>query len=259
MTEIDQERLVTLVLAELAKQGHRCQLGAKKALAVFCGGMIGLDDAILQMQQLQQEGYQFEVVLTPNADTVIGQQKLRDALGPVPIYTEACDHHETIKKLAESDVVIIPVMTINTAAKVGNGIADNLATTLITVALLSGKPVIGVRDACEPQNQYRQTMGQNKAAQAYRALLAANVEKLREYGMELCGAQALAITVQRGLNEPVPAAAATREEFPIFAGKILSVADLPGSGGRIHVSPRTIITPAAKDAIKERGIEVIIS
>ncbi|MEA4924391.1 MAG: flavoprotein [Syntrophomonadaceae bacterium] len=256
MTEIDKEKLITLVLAELAKQSS--QPAAQKILAVFSGGMIGLETVLAQMQQLQQAGYQFEIVLTPNATTVIAPQSLRQSLGPVPVHGESDDFHQITRVLAECDAVLIPVMTMNTAAKVVNGISDNLATTLIMIALLSGKSIIGVKDACDPRNQCREQMGHNKAAQAYRALLTANIERLKDYGMELCDSKDLAITVQHHLNKPTAMDAVIPENQPAFTGKILSVADLPGTSSTITVSPRTIITPAAKDAIKERGIEVVI-
>ena len=258
MTDIEKEKLINMVLAEIAKQSQNDKTVSKKILAVFSGGMIGLDDVLKQMQQLQQKGYQIEAVLTPNGKTVIGKEKLQYSLGPISIYDDSQDFNKLINIMAESDAVLIPVMTINTAAKVVNGIADNLATTLIMISLLSGKPVIGVRDACDLRHLRRDGMGHNKAAQAYQAMLASNVERLNDYGMELCGAQDLVSTVRRSLGNQTIVHSREKECQQVFEKQILSVADLPNTSCKISVSPRTIITPAAKDVIKERGIEVII-
>lgn len=261
MTAIDQEKLIQLVLAELAKQAKQRQdhkPAVKRILAIFSAGTIGLDDVLQQMQQLLKLGYQFEAVLTPHGKAVIGAQKLKSALGPISVYDDTGDFNQLMELLDDCDAVLIPVMTINTAAKVVNGIADNLATTLIMSALLSGKEVIGVRDACDLHNVIRAEMGHNKAARAYQAMLLSNVERLKDYGVALCESQDLVKTVQLNLGRKGTVPPQETEGRQVFNKQILSVADLPNSGGLISVSPRTIITPAAKDAIKERGIEVII-
>lgn len=258
MTAIDQEKLIKLVVAELAKQRPNHKPAAKRMLAIFSAGTIGLDVVLQQMQQLQQQGCQFEAVLTPNGKRVIGTPKLKSALGPNSVYDDCEDFTQLIALLDDCDAVLIPVMTINTAAKIVNGIADNLATTLIMSALLAGKPVIGVRDACDLKNVSRVGMGHNKAARAYQAMLLSNVERLNDYGLALCESQDLAKTVQLSLGDKATVHPEAKEGRQVFNKQILSVADLPISGVQITVSPRTIITPAAKDAIKERGIEVII-
>lgn len=247
-----------MVLVELAKQSQSNKPVTKKILAVFSGGMIGLEDVLKQMQLLQQEGYEFEAVLTPNAKTVIGKHKLEESLGSISVYDDSEDFNKLMNLLAENDAVLIPVMTINTAAKVINGIADNLATTLIMISLLSGKPVIGVRDACDLRHLSREGMGHTKAAKAYNALLVSNVERLKDYGMELCEALKIVDTVQRHLGGQAIVHSTEKECQEVFEKRILSVADLPNTSSKISVSPRTIITPAAKDAIKERGIEIVI-
>jgi hypothetical protein len=258
MTNIEKEKIIKMVLAELTKQNQKNKPVTKRILAIFSAGIIGLDDVLEQMQQLQKNGYQFEVVLTPNGKKVISKDKLQEFLGQITIYDDSEDFNKLTDLLTESDALLIPVMTMNTAAKVLNGIADNLATTLIMIALLSGKPVIGVRDACDPKNLMRESMGHNKAVQAYKALLVSNVERLEDYGMVLCEALSLVDTVQHSLGDQNMIGALEKDCQEVFDKQIFSLADLPNSGSEIIISPRTIITPAAKDAIKERGMEIVI-
>lgn len=258
MTDMEKEKLISMVLAELEKQSQSDKSVIKKIMAVFTGGLIGLDDALKQMQLLQREGYKIEAVLTPNAKKVIGKPKLQESLGSIPVYDDSEDFNKLLSILAESDVVLIPVMTMNTAAKVANGINDNLATTLIQDSLLSGKPVIGVRDACNLQHLHRQEMGQNKGAKAYNALLVSNLERLEDYGMELCEALELVDTVKNHFGGQSVSHSIEKECQQVFEKRLLSVADLPNTSSKIRISPQTIVTPAAKDAIKERGIEIVI-
>lgn len=259
MTEIEKEKIIKMVLAELAAGKQSRTPPKKKVLTIFSGGVIGLDVVLKEMQRLQQEGYGFAAVFTPNGKTVIGQQRLQDFLGSIPIYDDSRDFNKLIELMTDSEAILIPVLTMNTAAKVVNGIADNLATTAIMIALLTGKPVIGVRDACDLKHLSRVEMGHNQAVQAYKAMLMSNVGRLKEFGIKLCEAAALAEVLPaylgaQGLVNPVE----TKEIPGVFSQRVFSVADIPKEVEKISLSPQTIITPAAKDAIKERGIEVII-
>ncbi|HWQ43979.1 MAG TPA: flavoprotein [Desulfosporosinus sp.] len=260
MTDGEQQKLIQMVLAELAKQSQssKPKSVSKKIMAVFSGGMIGLDDVLKQMQMLQREGYQFEAVFTPNGKIVIGKQRLLDSLGSIKVYDDSEDLNKLQQMLQDNEAILVPIMTLNTAAKVINGIADNLATTLIMVSLLSDKPIIAVRDACNLQHLSREGMGHNKAKQAYNAMLASNLERLKDYGIELCEALELTNMVQCKLGKHGMVHSTNIECQQLFEKRILSVADLTTIGSKISISPRTIITPAAQDVIKERGIEIVV-
>jgi len=257
MTNGDLEKLVQMVLAEIARQNQSSKPVSKKVLAIFSGGIISLDDVLKQMQMLQQEGYQFEVVFTPNGKMVVGKQKIQESLGPITVYDDS-DLNKVTQLLTDNEAVLVPVMTINTAAKIINGIADNLATSLIMMSLLSGKPVIAVKDACDVNRPSREGMGHNKAAQSYYALLNSTVERLNDYGIELCEALKFADAVQHHFVRKAKEDRKEKECQQVFEKRVLSVNDLPITGRTIRISPGTIITPAAKDVIKERDIEIVV-
>lgn len=260
MTNEDQEKLIKLVMAEIARQSQtqKNKPVSIKVLAIFSGGHIGLDDVLERMQDLQREGYCFEVVFTPNAKMVIGKQKIQAYLGPIAVHDEPEDLNKLNQIFAENEAVIIPVMTMNTAAKIANGIADNLATTLIMMSLLSAKRVIAVRDACNLRHLIREKMGQNKASKLYNKILNSNFEQLEDLGMVLCDAHRLAETIKQSLGNSTRGSNLEIENQQIFKKRVLSIEDLPKASTTIRISPGTIITPAAKDTIKERGIEVIV-
>ncbi|RYD04013.1 hypothetical protein N752_16620 [Desulforamulus aquiferis] len=91
--------------------------------------------------------------------------------------------------LRQADVVIIPVLTQNTAAKVALTISDTMASYLIISALMLSKPVIAARDAAEPIN--RPQVELSKLKPAFREVLEGNLKKLSTYGIQLTSADNL--------------------------------------------------------------------
>ena len=61
-------------------------------------------------------------------------------------YAQACKKATVLFSGAlivdDSQFVIIPSLTINTAAKVANCISDNLLTNMISRAMATGKPIV---------------------------------------------------------------------------------------------------------------------
>lgn len=241
------ERIVAEVLRRLGGRG-------KRALALFCGGTIGAPEGRAEVKKLLAAGYTVRAVLTPSAERVLGEQWLRSELGDIEVITEASGQAPGAI-LKETDLTLVPVLTLNSAAKVAHGIADTLVTTLIMDSLLTGRPVFVARDACDPTHPVRAKLGMNRASSAYQALLAGNLARLTEFGVRLVAASELAAAVQ-GETPAVPTAPAAG---PVFSGRVLSRSDVAGWEGKVlKVSAGTLVTPLARDLARDRGIELIV-
>lgn len=241
------EKIVAQVLRRLAGRGRR-------ALALFCGGTIGAPEGRAEVKKLLAAGYSVRAVLTPSAERVLGKEWLKSELGDIEIITEA-DGQAPGAVLKEADLTLVPVLTLNTAAKVAHGIADTLAATLIMDSLLTGRPVFAARDACDPANPVRAQLGMNRAAAPYRALLSGNLARLTEFGVRLVAARELAAAVQGETPAAPPAPAAGR----VFSGRVLSRSDVAAWEGRVlQVSAGTLVTPLARDLARDRGIEIVV-
>lgn len=250
--EIDENALVEKIVSEVLR---RLAGRGKRALALFCGGTIGAPEGRAELKKLQSAGFTVRAVLTPAAERVLGKEWLKSELGEIEVVTEA-DGKAPGALLKEADLTLVPVLTLNTAAKVAHGIADTLVATLIMDSLLTGRPVFAARDACDLTNPVRAKLGMDKAAPAYRALLTGNLERLAEFGVRLVGVTELAAAVlgEAGPKEPAPKATGGT-----FTGRVLSRTDVAAfEGSVLKVSAGTLITPLARDLARDRGIEIVV-
>ena len=244
-----------------------------KLLVLVCGGRGGASEAAEQLRMLS-ERFDLKVILSDAAKEVLGDGWIASAGIGGSIASES---ESAIGLMMEADAIVVPVMTVNTAAKVACGIADNAVTAALVHALLCGKPVIAADAACDPW-QYPAPC-QTVSGQMFRRRLGENINRLREYGVRLTSAgelcSAVLQTVKAGPGpavtparpqtaRPVPAVSAavpdakTDGGYARFGGKVLGAGDLRNwQYSVIMVSPETVITPSAKDTLKERGIQIV--
>ena len=177
----------------------------KKATVLFTGALIGYGDAVAALRELKEDGWQLTAVLSKAAAEVITEERIQKDICPDVIYVEGAPV-DGRKIVDENALVIIPTLTINTAAKVANCIYDNLITNMIYRAMTAGKPIVAAVDGCCPDNEVRQKLG-FKVTEAYKQRLRKNLEDLQAYGIIL--------TVDQRLREKVDRAHGASFDFPI--------------------------------------------
>lgn len=249
----DEKEMARLIVEEVCRRinsGEEDRPGLN-VLALFCGGLRGAEEAIASLYACRKFST-VRAVLTPSAEKVIGKTMLEEKLAPEEILTDASGRTE-LELIEKADLLVIPVLTRNTAAKIACGIADNLATNLVMQALLRSKPVIAARDGCN--------LGPGGSVNpVYKARLAGNIRQLEQYGVVFTGAAGLGEELKRMFRQSgVPASSKDCEggSAPVFSGKILTRADVTiWSGEVLSLQPDTLITPSARDAAAERGVEL---
>ena len=177
----------------------------KKATVLFTGALIGYGDAVASLRELKEDGWQLTAVLSKAAAEVITEERIQKDICPDVIYVKGAPV-DGRKIVDENALVIIPTLTINTAAKVANCIYDNLITNMIYRAMTAGKPIVAAVDGCCPDNEVRQKLG-FKVTEAYKQRLRKNLEDLQAYGIIL--------TVDQRLREKVDRAHGASFDFPI--------------------------------------------
>ena len=236
-------------------------------LVLLTGGLTGSEEAAKQLRCLRDSGYRMEVVFSEAGKSVLGSRWLKEnGLEGLPVVEKMADGFVA---LSNCNAVVVPVMTVNTASKVLNGIADNVVTTVIMHALLQGKPVIVAKDACDVSllAQVR-----NVKEPLYYATLAANIICLEQFGIEMIPASLLSEKVEehfspsrvysKVVRPEAPAkeerTAGKRETESVFTGKVLSAADvLVCRADVIRIPKKTIVTPAAADRAAEKKIRIL--
>ncbi|MCL2315524.1 MAG: flavoprotein [Actinomycetia bacterium] len=242
MDESQLRALIAQILTEM--------LAPKRVLVLFTGARLGADEAIGQLGLLKAAGFTLNGLQTPTATAILDQQRIA-ALGlGVPAGSLAGTH----------DLLLVPTLSTNTAAKVACGVADDMASNVIAGFLREGRPIVAAREGACPDCAARLAIHPHTPA-AYRARLRANLEALADFGVTLTAARTLAQAAQsclRGGPAPLPRPPATIPG-PAASGRVLgerTVQTWPrGSSQRVPAGTR--VTPLAREAARARDITII--
>lgn len=260
---MDKERLVQLVTAEVLRQLGQEPVAAadkaihrdRQALAVFTGGTIGLEQSLVELQKMQAQNIELTVVLSAAAEQVVGIKRVQDCLGSeISVVTTQSPYPG--KLLRTADLVLVPVLTQNTAAKLACTLSDSLATTLVMQALMLGKPVIAAKNAADPQDSWRATRNMGQCPPGLLRALQENLRKLEGYGIQLVQVEDLAAGSQKILDRSINPVLST----PNVKKSVLDASAIKAAAGqglkRLEVLPGMIITPLARDVARDYGIEL---
>ena len=155
----------------------------KQALVVYTGSNIGEAAALEAMGRLRGEGFTFRVLLSRGASGLLDVERLRSVLEPEKLWVETPE--ETPEALtARYDTILVPAMTVHTAAHVAACMADTPASAVILDGLMRGKNVVVNIDGCCPDHAERLKRGFHMAEPLKQALRN-NLETLRSFGARL--------------------------------------------------------------------------
>lgn len=244
----------------------------KKALVVCTASTMGYSQWLVGLQQLEQEGFTFDLYLSENAAQILQVSAIRSAVSFGKVWLGESElPPEAIA--APYYTILVPAMTVNTAAKIANGFSDTPASRLIMNSMMKGKNVIIAVDGCCPDNEERAAKGY-RMTEPLKAQLRQNLVRMKEFGAVLTTAGKLSSKTMRVIGASdavVPTApcaclnetkAAPKQAAPAavkVARKVLGrqdVIQLPeGSVLRIPVGCQ--ITQLAMDIIRVRRIQVV--
>lgn len=161
----------------------------KTALVCFSGAAIGFKEAMDSLVKLENDGWQFKVLMSDNATKALDPEYIQKTLGVDTINTSSKVNAKEL--MTGVDEIILASTTINTAAKIAVGIADTTMLTIISQGLMSGTPITCAIDGACPDNEVRYKLGMDKTPPAYRKVMVNNLRALNEFGIKLCAADDL--------------------------------------------------------------------
>ena len=247
----------------------------KRAVVLFSGALIGYKDAVPALNELKKEGWKLTAVLSKAAGEVLTEERIRNDIDPEAIFVEGAPVNGR-KIIDENQFVIIPELTINTAAKVANCISDNLLTNMISRAMATGKPIVAAIDGCCPDNEARAKIG-FKVTDAYKARMRRNLEDLQDYGIVLTVNANLCHKVNKVYQASFDFPAPDDDKKACTAAPVMQ-SGTKSSGGSVKLDKRVIgridiarnsscatimvrsdalITGLAADEAKKRGIIIV--
>lgn len=261
---MESERIVELVTAEILRrlsvscdQTSLCFSGERyQGLAIFTGGTNGVEAGLQQLQSLQQFSTRFTVVLSKAAEQLKLADRIAQILGSdIPIITSNCPYPEL--ELRNADIVLVPVLTQNSAAKLACTVSDSMALTLIMQSLMLGKPVIAAINGADPDDNWRRQHNMTNLLPELREALLGNLQKISTYGVSLIPVEQLAAAAQLVLTNGETSRDMVKEtkRQVLHAGMVKNAVE---SGSKVIViSNDTIITPLARDIAQALQVNIV--
>ena len=259
---VNEQMLIQMVVRVLAMlKGHQAS-PRKRVLVLFGGASAGWQAGLDAIAMLTRDGHQATAVLTSSAVSILGEGKIREAGASQVILPGVFADAPGLVK--EHDMVLIPTLSMNLAAKLALGLFDSLLTTLALGALLAGKPVLAVRDGADPDGCGGRVWGAAGAAASLRARLTANLKTIESYGIRLVAVDEFVSAVQQHLSASTtaPAQASARASAlpgPVIAAAVITQADIAHlqEGGLLRIPDGSRLTPLAQETANRLRLEVV--
>ena len=230
--ELDKiiEYIVQEVVKKINSQNITEEFNPKeKILVAITGSTNNLEQIVLELRKISKN-YDLSLVFSEAAKNIIDENVFSEFH---IIKDFSIKNYDEI--LSKNDIILLPLLTKNTVAKLVVGIRDNAVTNLVSKALLLEKRVIAAYDSCIVNNEV-----------PYAKLINSNVEKLKDYGLIFVQAKELADYMLKKKDLEINS---LREKNVITAKDLKDLYDK-----KIIISKNTVVTTLAKERAKENQI-----
>ena len=251
-------KVVTLIQAKMV-----AAVPKQRVLMLFSGASTGYVVGMDTIKMLIQANHDLTVFMTASAIHVVGEDNVRKA-GANEIISPK-QWVNTPGLVRETDLVLVPTLSMNTAARLALGLMDSVFSTLVLGALLANKPVIAVCDGADPYGNGGLVFSDNHdGSPALRAKMVENLGALIEYGVNLVPEAAFVKQVIRQMqpktNQPTADYSLPVMRIPANGrSPILTESDLYSyqPGTILHLPVNTRLTPLAQDSAHKRNLKLI--
>ena len=230
--ELDKiiEYIVQEVVKKINSQNIIEEFSPKeKILVAITGSTNNLEQIVLELRKISKN-YDLSLVFSEAAKNIIDENIFSEFY---IIKDFSIKNYDEI--LSKNDIILLPLLTKNTVAKLVVGIRDNAVTNLVSKALLLEKRVIAAYDSCIVNSEV-----------PYAKLINSNVERLKDFGLIFVQAKELADYM---LNKKDLEINSLREKNVITAKDLKDLYDK-----KIIISKNTVVTTLAKERAKENNI-----
>jgi hypothetical protein len=261
-----EKRLVAEIIKRLSQQ-----LGADgtkgEIVVAFSGATVGMSVAMAQVRELIYDGYQVLTAFSENAKALFGSW-VEDQLLGLP-YIRSVAPSNWHSAFTGARAVVVPLLSLNTAAKVSQLIADTLPTNLMLHALAGGKPLIAAKNGVYPDD--RLLTERAAAVPAFQKAVQDRLKTLEGFGCQFTDVKNLRIEVNKALREPKPQAVDSvqsfskipeHETFITLGQRLITAAHIRQAGDRgvsLRLAAGTVVTPLAKELAMNTGVKLIYS
>ncbi|MGM0603637.1 MAG: flavoprotein [Bacillota bacterium] len=241
-----------------------------KITAIFTGGKIKFEEALSQLKKIDKKyNIVWNFIFSESAKEIHNHNKIRcefeQQINQKPI------QFNTVK---ENDLLLIPVLTRNTAAKLSAHFLDTCLLDYIFRSLMSSVPVIAASDAADLNGTGWQKLGFNNYSDAIKLENQRHLEKIKSYGIQLTAADNLAEKSFSILNDDNKKIINTMDSQNIISSsdksntksihldsKIITYKDinpLANNIDKIYLNSNAIITPYAREVAERKGMIICL-
>ncbi|MEI8216219.1 MAG: flavoprotein [Eubacteriales bacterium] len=251
---MDYEILTEKVIEEVMK---RLSTKQSKALIIFTGSSAGYDESLNQVKLLVERGWEIEVIVNRCSEGIFTKEKFNSDFQGMTLYFES--RYPVDKDMLDGvDIILIPVLTVNFAAKMALGISDTPVSALVAYGLINGIPIMGVNKACLPENRIRKDCRNKKKPGAYYKMIHGYLSRLEEFGVRMVSIEKLS---EEAESQCMKIDKSEIENHRNATCDVISkeyIMDMNKKGlSQIAVSRKTIITALARETANELGVEII--
>jgi hypothetical protein len=256
------EEIIKRVAGRLGADGTQGEL-----VVAFSGTTVGRDDAVNQVRGLIYDGYRILIAFSENAKNLFGAW-IEDQLLGLP-FVSPVDPSDWYSVFAAARAVVVPLLSLNTAARVAGMITETLPANLMLQALASGKPLFVGLNGVRPEDHH---WAQRQAATpAFRRAALKRVQTLEDFGGHLIPIRNLRREINRELGMPGVRTESQAQGDSQKSGlgntiplnrQVVTAACIREAHIRevgLRLSPGTIVTPLAKDLASRTGVRLIYS
>lgn len=265
---VDRARLIEIVKQVIAEL--RAKAPAQNVLMLFSGASTGFVAGMETIKLLAGRGHELTVVFTPSAVNIITPEQAQRAGAKNIILPNTWLDAPGVAR--QTDLVLVPTLSMNTAARLAQGLMDTLISTLVLGSLLAGKRVIAIRDGADPYGNGGRVFGaQPGVATPLKDTMAKNLDTLATFGIELVGepdflatveARLLGLSVQSTPPDSPQTMAVSSPVIPLVSSggtPIITHSDLltlPACAS-ISVPPGARFTPLARETANRLKLKIV--
>jgi hypothetical protein len=275
MAEVSVE-LISRIVKEVLKSLNLDQktiLNKKKITAVFTGGKIDYQKSMDQLKKLDNKfEADWQLIFSKSAEEILDSKKIAAELG-----AEIVDAKKALKNIKDRDLIIVPVLTMNSAAKLASHFLDTDAIYYIFKSLILGIPVIAAKNAADLNGEGWQEFGLDKLPEPLLADNQKHLSKLQSYGIKVIDATEITDTALKifdadntknessnneNYNKEIKAEndrtnRSTDKNTVFLDSKVITYREINPLADHVefvHVREDAVITPYARDIAENKGM-----
>ena len=246
-------KITSNVLEDISKRlrGDSFTGNKDKALIVFNGSNIELDQKIENIKKLKNNGITVSIAFSFMAERLLDTQKIIHSLSPLNVYRE-----EDIFKLKniskDYSLIIGPNITMNTLSKVSLGMIDSFIPNLIWTFIYQGKKVY--LDFTSVRNY----LGEETKNKEILNITEKYIDTIKKMGViEINGENPFESIIKSHKDSQIDSQTnINKSSQNLDNKKVIIERDIINltPNNRLTLPKGTIITPLAKDKAKEKNI-----